>query len=162
MAGRGPCSRGTASGVATSFVSGPGEVFSVRAGLSPIRLGGTDFFPAIGVFGEPPGVALTSGIFSLGLALGATRLGGICVWLRTRGPVGDSTCSFLGIRGFGRPAGGGFCRAMLVFSLAASAGLMPCHPVSTTGLTKRALTRGVCCSRFQYRRRRHHIKLVFI
>src|SRR5260221_5514687 len=108
-----------------------------------MRFGGTNFFP-VGAFGEPPGVALTVGTFSPGLAVGFTRLGGVCFWPITGEPVGlDAACPFLRICGvgngvgFGRSFGGGFCSAMVFFSLAASAGFTPCHPLSTTGWTKR-------------------------
>jgi hypothetical protein len=114
-----------------------------------MRFGGTNFFPA-GAFVEPPGlgalpgVALTTGTFSPGLTVGFTRLGGVGFWPITGEPVGlDAACPFLRICGvangvgFGRFFGAGFCSAMVFFSFAASAGFTPCHPLSTTGWSKR-------------------------
>jgi hypothetical protein len=138
---------GVVGGVGLPPVSA-GEAPGVPVGFTPIRFGGADRFPAGDAFGEPLGVALTVGTFSPGLAVGFTRFGGVCFWPITGAgePVGlgdPATCPFLRICGvgngvgFGRSFGGGFCAAMVFFSFAASAGLTPCHPFSTTGLAKR-------------------------
>jgi hypothetical protein len=97
-----------------------GEAPGLPVGLTPIRLGGTNLFPAGGAFGGTPGVALTVGTFAPGLAAGLTRLGGIGFWPITGageplGPGDPGTCPFLRIcgvgsgAGFGRCFGGGFC-----------------------------------------------------
>lgn len=55
-----------------------GEAPGVPEGFTPKRFGGTGFFPAADVFGDPPGVTFAVGGFCPGAVPGFTRLGGVC------------------------------------------------------------------------------------
>ena len=144
--GTSPVGAGFGPGVlgGVGFPPGPGgEAAGVPEGFTPSRFGGTDFFPATGALGEPPGVALGIGE----PAPGFTRLGGVCFCPVTGvgEPLtpGDAAWPLVRIWGvangvgFGRSFGTGFCAAMVCLSFAASAGFTSCHPFSTTGLAIR-------------------------
>jgi hypothetical protein len=72
---------GGAPGVPVGLAAG--GVPGVPAGFRPTRFGGMDLLPVAGAFGEPPGVALTTGACPPTLGVGFARLEGICFWPST-------------------------------------------------------------------------------